>query len=493
MPIDEWDHRFELPMSIMAIAAPLELKGYQTVLVDERLTDDPYETLVRECAGAMCLGISSMTGFQLVGAVKAAKMIKEKYPELPVIWGGYHASLRPEETVQSPFVDLVVRGQGEITFEEVIHRLEEGRDFAGVQGVVYIAGGKVVTEEERPVEDINIFPAMPYHLVDVNKLIRHNMTRFKETFKAIEYHSSQGCPHRCAYCADAKIYKRKWRGLDAERVVSEIGHLQKEYGVNQINFTDANFFVNETRVEKICQGFLDNNIKLKWVASTRADHFVRYKPETLELAKKAGCLRIIIGAESGNQAVLDMVDKDADVTATLESARICARLGIKVSYDFIIGFPHAPGEELDDTTDTMELIRQIKEVHPNVMTKVFYYTPFPGTPLYHQSVEYGLTEPHSLEEWSVFNPVNMKTIWISDKQKDRARMINGFYVALAYPTVGLKKMGEKNALRRPFFKIISASARKRVEGNFYILPIGWWGFKLFKRLTKFPRYLNEIS
>ena len=492
-PIDEWDHRFELPLSIMAIAAPLELKGYQMVLIDERLTDDPYEALVRECADALCLGVSSMTGFQLVGAVKGARLIKEKFPELPIVWGGYHASLRPEETVQSSFVDLVVRGQGEITFEEVIDCLENGKDFADVLGVVYMDDGKVVANEERPVEDINIFPAMPYHLVDVAKLIRHNQTRFKETFKAIEYHSSQGCPHRCAYCADAKIYKRKWRGLDGARVVSEIKHLLDEYGANQINFTDANFFVNESRVEEICRGFLDNNMKIKWVASTRADHFVRYKPETLELVRDAGCLRIIIGAESGNQKVLDMVNKDASVDATLQSARICAKLGIKVSYDFIIGFPYPPGEELDDAQDTMQLIRQIKEVHPNVMTKVFYYTPFPGTPLYDVAVRYGLTEPKSLEEWSVYNPVNMKTIWITDKQKDWARMTNGFYIALAYPTVGLLKMGEKNALRRPFFKILTALARYRVKNSFYMLPLGWWGFKLFKRLSKFPRYLNEIS
>ena len=87
-PIDEWDHRLELPLSIMAVAAPLELKGYQCVLIDERLNDNPYETLVKECQDALCLGISSMTGYQLVGAVKAGKLIKETYPNLPIIWGG---------------------------------------------------------------------------------------------------------------------------------------------------------------------------------------------------------------------------------------------------------------------------------------------------------------------------------------------------------------------------------------------------------------------
>jgi len=434
-----------------------------------------------------------MTGYQLVVAVRAARLVKEKYPDLPIVWGGYHSSLRPEETVQSPFVDLVVRGQGEITFEEVVHHLENVQNFADILGVTYKSNGQFKGTAERPVEDINIFPPMPYHLVDVDKLIKHNMTRFRERIKTVEYHSSQGCPHRCAYCADAKIYKRKWRGLAAERVVSEIGHLIERYGVSQINFSDANFFVDEDRVEKICRGFLDNKFRLQWVASTRADHFIRYKPETLELVREAGCRRIIIGAESGNQAVLDMVNKDASVEATLESARICSRLGIKVSYDFIIGFPHPPDQKLDDMTDTMNLIRKIKAIHPDVMTKVFYYTPFPGTPLYNLSLEYGLKEPRSLEEWSVFNPVNMKTIWVSDGMKDRARMINGFYVALAYPTKGLQNMGERTPIRRPFFKILKSVARWRAERSFYAFPVGWWAFKIFKRLTKFPRYLNEIS
>ena len=391
-------------------------------------------------------------------------------------------------------MDLAVKGQGEITFEEVIKHLERGQeDMSDILGVTYIRDGKLVDTDERPVENINVFPPMPYHMVDVEKALAINRTRFHERIKTLEFHSSQGCPHRCAYCADAKIYKRKWMGLSAERVISEVGRLIERYGVSQINFSDANFFVDEERIEKICRGFLDNKFRLQWVASTRADRWVKYKPETLELVRDAGCRRIIIGAESGNQEVLDMVTKDASVEATLESARICARLGIKVSYDFIIGFPHRPDQKLDDVTDTMNLIRQIKVVHPDVMTKVFFYTPFPGTPLYNLSVQYGLKEPHSLEEWSVFNPVNMKTIWVSDGMKDRARMINGFYVAVAYPTQGLQNMGKRSAVRRPFFAILKSVARWRVANNVYVLPVSWWTFKAYKRLTKFPRYLNEIS
>src|SRR5659263_113380 len=136
----------EIPLSILAVAAPVHADGYEVILFDERLHDDAANDLLAAAEGALCVGVSTITGDQLKGAIRYSRLLKEHYPGMPIIWGGYHPTLLPELTAAEPYVDAVVRGQGERPFQEIVARLEEGRGFDGITGVTYRDGsGESIT------------------------------------------------------------------------------------------------------------------------------------------------------------------------------------------------------------------------------------------------------------------------------------------------------------------------------------------------------------
>ena len=159
------------PLPLLAISSLLDKEGYGIKVVSNNLHERPLEKVLEHCQGAVCLGISSMTGYQIVDALQVAKTVKGKYPELPVIWGGRHPTLEPEGTINSPYVDVVVSGQGERTFTELVHALTDGKPLDNIAGISYKLDGEIFHNPERPPEDINNFPAMPYHLIDVKKIL----------------------------------------------------------------------------------------------------------------------------------------------------------------------------------------------------------------------------------------------------------------------------------------------------------------------------------
>jgi len=127
-------HHHEMPLSILALVPELKKRGYSVILIDERLDRHALSTLERSLPDAICVGISSITGYQIQGGIAAAKFVRERR-DVPIVWGGWHVSLLPEESVRSPYVDIVVRGQGEITFAELVRAIEEKKHLKEILGI----------------------------------------------------------------------------------------------------------------------------------------------------------------------------------------------------------------------------------------------------------------------------------------------------------------------------------------------------------------------
>ena len=146
-----------------------------------------------------------------------AKKVRALNPEVPIVWGGYHPSLFPEQCCESTACDIVCVGQGDITFKEIVDGLAGGKPPAGVQGCVYWTPESTVVNEARPLTNMNDVLPAPYHLLDVNRAIKLNQETNHEPIRPTEFHSSLGCPGKCGYCADAQRSQRHWTVLDAER------------------------------------------------------------------------------------------------------------------------------------------------------------------------------------------------------------------------------------------------------------------------------------
>jgi anaerobic magnesium-protoporphyrin IX monomethyl ester cyclase len=169
---------------------------YEVALVDSRLEPDYLERIQAEAEGALCVGISVLTGNQIKQALQVSQRIKERFPGLPVVWGGYHPTLMPDQTVANPLVDVVVRGQGEITFKKVVEAFALDTSLRGIPGISFKEPSRIVCNEEAPFTDV---PAMPFSFVDLDRHLP-NLGFAKRT---LSYVSSQGCPHHCEFCAES--------------------------------------------------------------------------------------------------------------------------------------------------------------------------------------------------------------------------------------------------------------------------------------------------
>lgn len=459
----------QMPFSVLAISSPLVDRGYRVKIFDERFEDNLEEEMLSALNDAICVGISTFTGGQISGALKMAKIIKQNFPHLLLVWGGWHPSLLPEQTAQDPNVDIVVYGQGELTFLELVEALINNESIRQIPGLCYKQDGQIIKTPSRPLEDINNFPPLPLNLINVRNYIGPHTGL--DGAMTLSYMSSQGCPYRCGFCADKRVYQRRWFGLKPRRVVEDLNCLVKEYNLEAIYFEDNNFFVDKCRVEQICEGIIANRLNIKWEAMGHPRQLLRFDNNFWDLIRESGCRRILIGAESGDQEILNLIKKDTTLQDTVDFVKKAKRHNIVPILSTMTGFPMAPKEDL---YKTVTLAVNLKKLYKETEFKLFLYTPYPGTDLYDMAIKCGMKQPDDLLEWSRHTLRDVKTPWLDDKFRARIRYIAFFYFQIAYPSKLIQR--KVNQVRykfiiKPIFKIVQFVARIRLASNFYSLPI----------------------
>lgn len=486
-----------VPIALLAVSRLLDEEGlYDIKIITASGKENYINKIVQLSKGAICVGISSMTGYQIKDGLEVSRAVKEKYPNIPIVWGGWHPTICPDQTLENKYVDIVVRGgQGERTFFELVHCLEKHKSPKGILGVSYKVNGKFFHNVERPFEDVNNFPPLPYHLVEVEKYIRSS----EYGSRTIDYVSSMGCPFRCGFCSEQLVNKRRWSGLSAERVVEDLQLLNTKYKVNTIFFHDSNFFVDENRVRDICKGIIKNKISIKLgQLDARTSQLVKYKKSTWKLMKDSGFVSMLVGAESGSRKVLDYINKDAKFQDTIEMAKLCKKYGIGIVPSLMLGLPQSPGK-FNQSNDgefrqTSRMIDKIVSTGVDMnIVGWFVYTPYPGTPLYETSIQNGWQPPVNLEGWANFNLSGKNTPWISQKYVNLLSQINTYI----FPCMGTTYLGSwvnrpqvtlKDSILRlliiPPLKLLQQTARLRWKYKFFSFPIETIFIKIYSDQVK---------
>lgn len=463
-------HKVSPPLSLLALTSPLQEKGVEVEIIDARVQPDYRELVLAAMADADLLGVSSMTGYQIADGLMVSQAVKERFPEKPVVWGGYHPSLLAAQTAQEPSVDIVVRGQGEETCLELAEHLDGGLALDQINGITFLDNGAPVENPGRKVADINKFPPMPYHLIDLEKYIEFNRRVHGDTRRAISYVSSFGCPHICGFCSNPEAYGRQWRGLKAERVVAEVAELVERYDLDRVYFDDNNFFASKRRVRAICQGFLDSARRFEWFATIRPSQVLAFDDDDLRLIRDSGCTKFMMGAESGDDSILELINKGNEAADVLEATRRCREHDIQPSYVFIFGFPTETWGQMQTTIGFM---KQLKEIYADTRTTSLFFTPYPGTALTQLGQKHGFRPPATLKEWAAFDARSVETPWITRKQKVKVKQVADFYLPWAYPN---QLAREKTARSRakPLYRLFTRLCRARVALGFFSLPWEWW-------------------
>lgn len=441
---------FDMPLALLAIGSNLDKEKYEVIIIDARVDVHAEENVLKHITDALCFGVTVLTGSPLNDALNISQKVKHANPKIPVIWGGWHTSLFPEEPIQEEsFVDITVQGQGEETFAEIVMHLDKQLPLDTIKGICFRVGDGVVKTSSRPVKDMNDFPRINYDLIDVEKYFQ---LKGKRQF---DYISSIGCYFRCAFCADPFVYQRKYAAYEAQRMVDDIQYYYHKYQFTDLNFQDETFFTYPKRIAAFSGLLVEKNIKISWAATMRADQGYRMTHEEWKLCKDSGLRRVLIGVESGSQEMMDWLKKDIKLDHVFECARKCKELGIDVIFPFIVGFPD---ESEKSVSDTVNVIKLLKSMSPGFRTEIFYFKPYPGSSITESVTQKGYQLPSSTRDWANFDYIGSSGPWVSEK-KYRFFESFKFYLKLAWGS------------HKSYLFILSYIAQWRCRKNYFKYPI----------------------
>ncbi|HBG47435.1 MAG TPA: hypothetical protein DDW94_10685 [Deltaproteobacteria bacterium] len=387
-------HYNGIHLGLCYIASVLNKKGYDTKIYNAdfldsvtysnqkelfdnfdvyiKILNDPAQPVWQEVADMIRKASPEYIGIQMyTGTFKSAQMVasiaKSLNPEVKIVVGGTHPSLDPLGTIKCEHYDYVIRGEGEYTFTEIL----EGKDRGGIKGLTFRDdNGKIVSNPPR--DFIDDLDSLPFPARD--RLFNGNGNT--DTGAII---TGRGCPFQCSYCASPELSNKKTRYRSVENVLSELEFMTKRLNISLVRFQDDTFTLNKSRTSEICEGILRKGLAFQWVCDTRVDRIDR---ELLKLMKRAGCIRVKIGVESGSDEILKKVRKGVTVERIRRGVGVIKEAGIPLTIYLMIGFP---GETDEDVKKTIRFAREIDADYNSLSVVAPYY----GTGIYKNLVKDG--------------------------------------------------------------------------------------------------------
>ncbi|MFZ0544199.1 MAG: radical SAM protein [Candidatus Promineifilaceae bacterium] len=424
-----------LPMSLLAVGAVLEDK-YDYRIFDGNLDDDPLavlDTAVREAGPNPILGVTVMPGPQLEQAIPLCRALKERHPDLTIIWGGYFPTQHWDVCLMADYVDFVVRGHSEYVLLQLLGELETPQpDLSTIPGLAYRdENGQPVTNTLAPIPHPSKLPKWNFDRVETARYVRPTFLGSR----TLGYHSSYGCPFFCNFCAVVNMVNGRWFPESAQGVADVVRMYKDRWGVNAVEFYDNNFFTQQARVAEFSERIMD--LDVSWWGEGRIDTMQMYSDKTWQLMADAGLRMVFMGAESGSDETLKRMDKGGKMSTerTLEMAKLMKSYGVIPEFSFVMGNPPDPE---GDMRQTMEFIRKVKKINPDAEIIMYLYTPVPlSGDLYDRAKADGFAFPETLEEWVSpewlsFSQRRSTTMpWIKrtlqDQIHDFERVINAYY------------------------------------------------------------------
>jgi radical SAM superfamily enzyme YgiQ (UPF0313 family) len=339
------------PLGIAYVGAVLEKSGVDVKIVDLDIEREKMEMITDTFASFKpeYVGISGVTP-QMNNVYKIAELAEKTINDAIVVIGGPHPSALPERSLieSKGSVDIVVMGEGEYTFLDIV----KGNDWKKIKGIVYSEDGTAIRNEGRePIKDLDSLPFPARHLLNIQNYAGWYPTKARPSTHII---ASRGCPFNCIYCSEKAVFGRIHRRRSPKNVVDEIERLVAEYGMEEVAFYDDLFTVNKKWVMEICDGILSRGIKIHWKALSHPNT-VDY--ELLKKMKEAGCWIVSYGFESGSPEILKNIRKNTTPEHGINAAKLTKKAGMKMYGFFMIG---NIGETKHTLHQTIDFAKKIK-------------------------------------------------------------------------------------------------------------------------------------
>jgi len=376
------------PLHLGYLAAVAERRGAECRILDLAALDIGLEAVAAAATSwqPQIVGISSTT-ISFPNALRVAQLVKQTQPETLVVLGGCHVTFTAPKTLNDHReVDVVVRGEGEETFSELLDCLEEGGDLSRVRGLSYRhSDGSIVHNLPRGfIPDLDALPWPARHLMQM------------EAYDGMgALFTSRGCPYACAFCAATAMSGHRYRCRQPRLIVDEMQHLIERYGCRHFSFLDDTFTALPNRLTTpVCQDILQRGLNVTFACASRAD---AVSPQLIDELRRAGCIAVHYGVETGSQQVLDRMNKRIRLDQVRDAVRWAAEAGLEVLCSIILGLP---GETEETVRQMRQFLAELRDLGASgILLEMLI--PFPGTDIYERPQEYGITLHET--SWAKFN------------------------------------------------------------------------------------------
>jgi radical SAM superfamily enzyme YgiQ (UPF0313 family) len=477
------------PLALLYSTCEIVKAGYNVEIYDTRVGKGDWRAGLQELVGddTLCVGISVMSGSPIKHAVSIGQFVKSLSKDIPIVWGGPHATFYPETILRDDEnTDYVVSGYASKSFKELVDCISDDRKPTSVNGVSWRDGNAIRSNPDRQQSFEHIdFQDIPYHLIpDYSPYGQLDQDK-----RIFSMYSALGCPYLCTFCSSPAQYKpisgKKWIPIDHKQIVDHVQYVVENYDANYIYFIDDDSFPKLDHVENIIDSIRDRGLDVGLgFRGARINEIKRMSHDFLDKLVSGGTDIMHIGAESGSDRILKMLKKNSSFDEIVEcNKKLSKHPEITAAYNFIMGLPT---ETMEDLKKTRDLMMKLVEDHSNcILFQPNKFRPLPGTELYYQAQEeWGYEMPNTLQAWSEIetegDPITNQ--WYEKGMKEFGNMLlvtsyfidNKIEKTTQGTTLFTKSARLANRLYRPI-------ARFRMKHGVSSLLFEYW---LYRRITQ---------
>ncbi|MDB4303489.1 B12-binding domain-containing radical SAM protein [Desulfosarcina sp.] len=373
--INSNNHQFEkaMPLGLMNVATQLNISfNVSCEILDLPMEDDinsGIESFVQNISldDALFVGFSTMCN-TFPRSLNIARIIKEKFPEIPVVFGGPQATSTAISILNIYFfVDAVIVGEAESVLKNLMDGLVYNEKF-DVAGLMWQVNNKKELQNNSQLAHLWEMDSIP--LVDYATYPQANNDA------GVLVDAGRGCPFSCTYCSTNDFFQRSYRLKSPNKILEELTKITTARSVRRVDFVHDMFTADRRSIEELCDGLIERKMEITWSCSARIDTVDR---QLLKKMKMAGCSNIFFGIETGSQRMQSIIKKNLDLNSAILKIQDACNLKLEVTASFIIGFPQETFKDLADTINLIIHFRSLGKSLKSVQTHML--CPMPGTPI----------------------------------------------------------------------------------------------------------------
>jgi len=387
---------FTPPLGLAYVAGSLREAGFAVQLIDgvgesmdtrhEAANDcyyyglTPEETVARIDADAKVIGVSFGFSFEYPACRDLVNLIRKRFPDALLLGGGEHVTAVPEQSLKESALDIAVLGEGEETAIELVTAYAAGTlDPSRILGIAYrAADGRVLTTERRARRrDLDAIPWPAWDLMPIEEYLKRGFGFGVNRGRSMPMMASRGCPYQCTFCSNPQMWTTRWIARDPDRLLDEMQHYQKVYGIENFDFYDLTAIVKKAWIVSFCRKIEERGMKFTWQlpSGTRSEAI---DAEVAALLYRSGCRNMSYSPESGSPTVLERIKKKIHVDSVIASIAAAHQQGMNIKCNIIFGFP---GETLREVIESYRFIVRMAWAGAYDVS-VWAFSPYPGSELF---------------------------------------------------------------------------------------------------------------